>query len=1186
MKMKKIAKKSITLLLSIIMILSALSITPLIVSADDVTPIQIFEVYDMAVSAGSTNVTFTLRFMGGEGPYTVVWEWRTASGSVWTTVQTRTLTDEFADSYTITSAVDVANYNGRRYRVTVTDSEGSSAVSDEAVLSVTASSGTCSAPTIVTDATPANNGTVYRNEGLQITGSQRADSNMQLYVEYGLGAADTIPDPTMASQRYTGPIVVPSTATNGQTFVIKAIVTNRTMAQSPVATFSWTVNTSVETLWDIKSDPRYAIWRDANFANDVPGLTYKHDSHPINGMPGVNGDTDYYPDFVYDKVAAVLARLSAADKTNLLNASAGKVPGAVFGTRSLLSYGIQSCALPDGPVGCSITPGSDSAVYDRRNTWYPSGMSQAATFDKELNERLGRAWGAEMAFFGVDAMLGPGLNVHRGILNGRNFEYYSEDPLLSGWTAGYVVKGMSTNNVSAQVKHFMSNQQETGRSNRPTYMTTRVLREIYGRNWEYCFQVGNPWAMMTAFNHTNGPHSAQHYDLNTTMARYEWGFTGFIGTDIGSVGSSYYNFTNGGTSAGTSANAQATRVKSGCDLMQRSSGTASVTAGATYTTQTLSQVEQDQSVKRMMYYAIKGLNFNDKQPNWGPTPQYILDLTRPAAAESGNEGVVLAQNLDLANGKPALPLAKPTGAQRILMVGANNNTRLHGGTGSGQLSMNSKDSAITPNLITAIGNVAGGSSYVTSNTSAAIADSQWTTWSGNGVNYTAVIMSISRSQGESTDVSTTNRATSAAELTLIRQASNFARAKGIPFIVVLNMCNYIDMEDWYTLADAIVIDWYQGINGGAPSARVIFNEVNPSGKLPNAVPQKTTGNYAGNGSRYYPQEGIFGTSTDIYYYEDIYNGYRYYDTFNVPQRFPFGHGLSYTKFDYSDAKLSKTTFNGVNDKITASVTITNIGDVAGKESVQFYIGAPGVEINKPVKELKEYGKTRLLEPGESQTITVEFDAMSLASYHGTGNTYNGQWRVELGHWVVYFASSSKDIRALRSFTVPASFIAKSALKPAAGQAFGTPLTNLQNANNLRTPTQITVTFNPNNGASFQKRYTYNAASYSDRAPYGYLPVPADPNFGYEWYSDQAMTTRVYESSIVPVAATTLYGKLVRTPAKITVYQGAAHASVGYTNDSAGPVKGQLFIAFYDADGKLIALESEVPAEATAAGETF
>ncbi|MCL2153580.1 MAG: glycoside hydrolase family 3 C-terminal domain-containing protein [Oscillospiraceae bacterium] len=1153
-------KKVLALLICVCMIIAALPVLPVMAAE---TEIQIFEIGDMSVSSAATNVTFTTYFGGGEAPYTVVWQLSTDDGETWSAVQTTTLPATDSISYTIASVT--TSMSGYKYRVAITDSEGTIGVSNAAMLTVTTASGTCSAPTVLTNATPASGGTVYRNEGLQIVGSEAWNTNMKLYVEYGIGAAASIPDPTMASIPYTGPIVVPSTATNGQTFTVKAIATSSTRAPSSVATFTWTVSTTVETLWDIKNDPEYILWRDSNYASDVPGITYKHDTHPVNGLDGVYGDTDFVPSVVYDKVASVITRLSASDKTNLLNGSSGKIPGSVWGTRSLLSYGIMSTATPDGPVGVSITSGGGTTTnnYERRMTWWPAGMAQAATWNKELNVKLGTAWGMEMAFFGVDMMLGPGMNLHRSILNGRNFEYYAEDPMLSGMTGGYVVKGMNTQNVSACIKHYMMNNQETGRSNRPTYTTTRALRELYGRNWEYVIDIGNPWGIMDAFNNVNGPHAAQHYDTNTTLARYEYGFNGWIMTDYGGYGNSTnsYNYTNGGTSAGASVS-QSLRVKSGCDVMNPSNGTASVTAGATYITNSLSQIEQDQAVKRMMYYSIKGLNFNDKQPSMGETPQSLLDITRPIAAEVGNDSVTLLQNQDLANGKPALPIAVPTGDQQILMVGANNNTRIHGGSGSGQLSMNTKDSAITPTMITAIRNIAG-TDNVTANTSASIAQSQWDTWSNSGTEFKAVIMSLSRTQGESNDVSTTNRATSAAEATLIGQASAFARSKGIPFILVLNMCNYIDMNAWVNSVDALIVDWYQGINGGAPSANVIFGITNPSGKLPDTIPIATTGNYAGNGSRYNPSEGQFGTSTDIYYYEDIYVGYRYYDTFNVPVQFPFGFGLSYTTFEYSGATLSKAVFDGVNDKITASVTVTNTGDVAGKETVEFYIGAPGVEIAKPVKELKGYDKTKLLEPGESQTLTVEFDAMSLASYHGIGNIYNGQWRVEEGLWVVYFASSAQDIRATKEFTVPATFTVKTALKAAAGAPYATNQTNLNN--NLRTPTQVVVTFKPaGGGASFQKAYTYNAANYSDRAKYGYVPeLPS----GYAWVNLAAGGMIATAGTVVPTSAHTLEA----VPFTLELSGNTLTASVACLSE--GSTSATLYIAQYDALGRMLNITS-------------
>ena len=1217
MKMKKI-KKILALFVSLIMLLTAFSIAPTMVKAEIAMAIQIFDIDEMSVAAGSSNLTYNTRFLGGVEPYIVVWQQlTTAVGAVWADVYTGPSMSAVGDiSYTIPGSV-TADMNGYRYRVCVTDSENSVGYSNEALLTVTTVSGTNSVPAIATNATPANNGTVYRNQGLQIQPAAVAgsayNSNARIYYNIGWGTgtaaevAAAVADPTMASTPYTGPIVVPDTITNGQMFVVKAICTSSLAAQSPVATFTWTASVDqVATLWDIKKDPQFIAWRDSQFDNDVPGVDYKTISYPLNGVSGYMIESDPVPAVVYDKVTEVIARITAAEKSSLLHGSSGKVAGATWGTRSLLSYGIMSTATPDGPNGDSISAGgSGTTIYQRRNTWFPAAITQAAGWNKELTYEFGKAWGYEMAFFGIDMMLGPGMNLHRTFLGGRNFEYYSEDPLHSGQTAGTLLQGAKTNGVSMVLKHYLMNNQDTGRTNRPTYAQTRVIREIYGRNWGYAIKLSNPWSIMDSFNNVNGPHATQHYDTNTTLARVDYGFNGWIMTDYGSsgTGTNMYNYTNNGASAPTTSVSQATRVKSGCEVMNPGTSAAvTVTAGATWTTNTLSQVEQDIAVRRMLYYAIKSLNFNDKQQNWGLTGSDVLDYVRPLAREMGTEGIVLVKNDEYVPGETSLPLAIPTGSERILMVGSAHNTRVNGGTGSGQLTQHSMD-VTTMNsrtLLAEARNRVGGSAFITSNTADTIADTQWNTWSNDDVPYTAVIMSLRRSQGEFSDVVTTGGSVTvgyrlqASEQTLIRQAADFADAKGIPFILVMNACNFVDLNAFVDRIDAIVIEWYQGFWGAIPVSEVLFGETNPSGKLPTTWPITVSGNYPGNGSRYNPSEGQFGTSTDIYYHEDMYYGYRYYDTFNVPVIAPYGHGLSYTTFEYSDMKLDKTTFGGINDKIKASVTITNIGDMAGKEVIQFYVGAPGIEIDKPVKELKEYSKTKLLQPGESETIEVEFDAMALASYYGIDDevasvrAFAGQWRVEQGHYVVYFGASSKDIRGVKSFTVPENFIADTVIKPEAAQAYDTPRGNLQNAANMRRPTQVTVTFNPGGGAAtFQKAYTYNDETYSDRASYGYLPVSSDPAFKYEWYTsetEQTAATRVYATDAVPTTATTLYGQLVEIA--IDVVDGEVIARVDTINKTTGSVKGQLIIAFYDTAGRLIEVEREVQDTTVAAGESI
>ena len=1121
-----------------------------------------------------TSVQLEFLFFGGEAP-AIQWQSAPSADGPWANVSGAN-----AASYTPSTSSAGATF----YRCVVTD-VSETVISDTAIVNVYTGSTTAGAVV----GYPASGSTVGKNQAIFLLSNTPAANGLKIFYEVGATAADTA-TPTINSTLYDGSyaVVIPATGTS---YCIKAFATSTAGPASAVATLTYTItptNTAATArLTDIKDDPDFLAWKAGNWEGPVPAS-------------------------VDAKITQVIARMTNSEKATFLGGEGngsqrlGSSGGSI---RAMLSLGIPQTGMPDGPAGLRINANASysataSSPAIRRTTYWPQGTSRAATWNRPLNEKMGEAFGEEMYYYGTDLILMPGMNLHRSVLNGRNFEYYSEDPLLSGMTAAYETRGIQSQGVGVTLKHYIANQQETGRTNHVTTIGSRALRELYLRNFEYAIVDAHPWAIMNSYNQVNGESTASSRWLNTIITRDEFGFDGFIMTDWGSgnaVGGNAGGFIPpAGTSQATSSN-NGTRVWSGNDLAQMGQTATQITDAVTSTSHPLTQAMVDTAVRRLLQFVVKTPVFNNKPASQGATPNKFLTDHREIGVGVGEESVILLKNEEV-NGKPALPLAKPSAPQQVLLLGTSANTIINGGTGSGAVNMTGES---IPTYYTAISNLLGGSARVilgsgasgvtTTNSENVYPETLWTsTW--NTPNITSVIYFIRRTSGEGSDIGGATSPTSGMsgyllntqEQNIINRASTYARSRGIPFIVVFNTGSWVTIEGWKNQADAIVQGWQQGMGGGVPGARVLFGDVNPSGKLPTTVPTAVTGNNAaanGNTSPLNPAYNNWGAAatSNVYYYEGIYLGYRYFDTFNVPVTFPFGHGLSYTTFEYSDAKLSKTTFSGKGDTLTASVTITNTGNVAGKEIVQFYVGAPGIQMPKPVKELKGYDKTDLLQPGESQTITVEFTDESLMSYSDgrtSGAPANGTWCVEKGHYVVYFAASSKDIRSTRSFVVPNDFAVKTVT--AAAMQPSTTLSNTLFGSNALNPTQITVTFVPPEGAtaSFQKKYSVMGSRY------GYLPVPADPNFGYEWYGDQAMTTRVNVTSVVPSSATTLYGKLVRTPAKITVYHDVAHASVGYTNDSAGPVKGQLFIAFYDADGKLIAVESEVPAEATAAGETF
>ncbi|MCL2152621.1 MAG: glycoside hydrolase family 3 C-terminal domain-containing protein [Oscillospiraceae bacterium] len=1173
--MRKI-KRIMPLILSLALIASTAVIAPIQTAMMADYPLSIMEPPVSQNVLANSDVTFYVVMLGGEEPYSFQWQSGANESGPWVNV-TSGGSGYTSETLTLTSVT--TGMSGTWYRCVITDSDTPPATIESLAARLQVTSGTTrtAAPTAsYNSGTTASSNIIGINAAITLATTATVANNPKIYYTTGATAAET-PDPTLASKVFDYSECIQAPATPG-TFCVKAIATSTNAATSTVAIFTYTVTNDRQRLSDIKSDPDFLAWKAGNFLGEMPKV-------------------------VADKIDAVIDRMSLTERARFTvgdgsSYGTGRVPGTAGHTIAMIDFGIPQTSFSDGPAGLRITTGSTTGTYLRRPTYWPNGSARSATWNKDLVYEMGSAWGAECYYFSSDVQLAPGMNIHRSVLNGRNFEYYSEDPMLSGRTAAMEVSGFQENNpVGMMIKHFAVNNQETNRSNKPTAVETRTLREIYLRNFEYAVEEGKPWAIMNSYNQVNGVSSAQNFGLNTVIAKGEWGFKGFLCTDWGSgtggygnAGDLYSVYNAAGlttTTTGSLTANNSSRLASGNDTLQYASAdNAGITSSVTNATHPLTQARVDQAVRLLLTMVVKGPAFNNKPLIFGNTDQEVMDKNRALGLEIGDESIILLKN-GTVNGKPALPLAVPTAPQQVLLLGSTMNTLINGGTGSGAVNLASGESI--PQLAASIQNIVGGSARIinsngltgvtTTNGENVITQSLFdSTW--NTGNISAVVYAYRRTSAEGSDQSATGSPgssmtgyqNSAQETNIINQASAFAKAHNIPFIVMLNMGTWTTISTWADKADGIIMCWEQGMGGGVPMARALFGLSNPSGKTPTSVPYAISGN-ASNGQRYNPTEGQFAISgtTVVYYHEGIYVGYRYYDTFNVPVAFPFGHGLSYTSFKYSNAKLSKTTFDGVNDKLTASVTITNTGKVAGKEVVEFYIGAPGVQMRKPVKELKGYEKTKLLEPGESQTITVEFNAESLMSYADAavtvgGSGVAGDWLVESGHYVVYFASTSQDIRATKSFTIDAGFlvkhVAETAMSPTS--AYQTTL-----AANRRLPTQITVSFVPGGGlANFQKAYSVMGSAYN------YLPVCPIDGIAWEWYTTSDLTTKVTEATLVPSAATTLYAKWVMPAIELVVAGDKATASASVYHDSATPVNATLIIAVYDAAGRMLSTTSD------------
>ncbi|HTD99896.1 MAG TPA: glycoside hydrolase family 3 C-terminal domain-containing protein [Mucilaginibacter sp.] len=690
-----------------------------------------------------------------------------------------------------------------------------------------------------------------------------------------------------------------------------------------------------------------------------------------------------------------------------------KVPGAAGRTHAIKRLGIPSITVADGPAGIRIDPfrGKDSSK-SYYATAFPVGTLLASSWDPALVKKVGEAFGSEVHEYGADILLGPGVNIHRNPLGGRNFEYYSEDPLVTGRTAAAIINGIQSQGVGTSIKHFAANNQETNRNSVNTIVSQRAMREIYLKGFEIAIKTSSPWTVMSSYNKLNGTYTSERRDLITTILRDEWGYKGFVMTDW---------------FGGKDAVAQ---MKAGNDLLMPGGPPQSQAIVDAVKKGTLSVKQLDINVARILNIITKSPEFKKYKFSSAPSLRKDAQVSRSAAAQ----GMVLLKNDD-----KALPLK----VKKVALFGNISYDLIAGGTGSGNV-----NKAYTISLIQGLNN--GGYvvdanlklAYETYITEAKAkqpksrmsffmlpppipqmtVSPEVLTQEANDADV--AIFTIGRNAGEGADRKQENDFyLSDAEKALIKNISDAFHAKGKKLVVVMNIGGVIETASWREAADGILLAWQPGLEAGNAITDVLSGKVNPSGKLATTFPisyndEPSSKNFPGKdlplpeGEKPGPMRG---RPSEVTYEEGIYVGYRYYNTFDVKTAYDFGYGLSYTKFKYSDLKLSSKTFNG---SITATVTITNTGDVAGREVVQIYVSAPQNNLPKPSEELKAFAKTKTLQPKESQTINLTLTAKDLASF----DTARLSWVAEAGTYEVKAGASSTDIKKTKKFELAKTIV--------------------------------------------------------------------------------------------------------------------------------------------------------------------
>jgi beta-glucosidase len=674
--------------------------------------------------------------------------------------------------------------------------------------------------------------------------------------------------------------------------------------------------------------------------------------------------------------------------------------------------GVYSSALSDGPSGLNRDPHPAGATEYTYSTAFPTSTCLAASWNTELAEQIGKIFGNEVLEYDYDVILMPALNLHRNPKCGRNFEYYSEDPLLSGKMSAYMVKGLQSNGIGATLKHFLGNNQETNRRSYNAVISQRAMREIYLRGFEIAVKEGKPACIMTSYNKVNGFYTAENPELLKDITRQEWGFNGVFMTDFDGYGSAV------------------AKVRAGNNMLMGGSKDEVAELTAALKNKTL----DESTLAKNLEYNLKLKLNSPRAKGYRLSMKPDLEAHAKVAREAASEGMVL-----LKNDKNTLPFKD---VKTVAVFGKISYSLIEAGTGSGGIRSNKYAVSVNEGLKAAgFQVVKEWEDTYTAFNAKILSDNLVPPFfnnpkmlADNGIkdgkapghfkkrlipfsdemplskadvlkqvgNSDVAVVTLGRSGGENYENG--YLPFTPTEVEMVKNVCEVYHSAGKKVVVVLNVGGVCETSSWSAYPDAILCAWQPGQEGGHAVADILKGAVNPSGKLPDSFPVKYEDVPSAST---FPGEPA-DNPVNSFYKEGIYVGYRYYDSFKVPTAYEFGYGLSYTKFEYSDLKLSSSEFMG---KMTVSVSVKNTGSVSGKEVVQLYLSAPTAEVEKPDQELKGFAKTKLLQPGESQQLVFELDARALASFHSGISS----WVADAGKYEVRIGASSKDIRQKASF---------------------------------------------------------------------------------------------------------------------------------------------------------------------------
>ena len=691
------------------------------------------------------------------------------------------------------------------------------------------------------------------------------------------------------------------------------------------------------------------------------------------------------------------------------------VPGAAGTTVAIPRLGIPATVQCDGPAGVHIDAHREGDSRNYYATGFPVGTCLASTWNTDLVRKVGEAIGNETLEYGCDVVLGPGMNLHRNPLCGRNFEYYSEDPVVTGLMGTAFVLGVQSQGVGVSAKHFAVNSQESDRTRVDERLSQRALRELYLKGFEMMVRKSNPWTIMSAYNKVNGIYAQGNKDLLTNILRNDWGYKGIVETDwIGKREDLPVE----------------QEVAAGNDLMMPGYPAQVKDIVNAVKSGKLDINDVDRNVRRMLEYIVKTPRFKGYKYSGEPDLKAHAAITR----QSSTEGMVLLKN------NAALPIR---GLKTVALFGVNSYDFMSGGLGSGAVNV-----GYSVDMVTGLKNIGVATTpqlteiyqnYVKYAKAKLKADKNPMMWFLNQgqpkldeIDITercvaneepkadAAIITIGRQAGEGMDRQINGEFNlSKTEQDMIFRVSDAFHAKGKKVIVIINSGSVMETASWRDRVDAILVAWQPGIEGGNSVADILTGKVNPSGKLTMtwpiaAIDHPSTANFAKEYDMYtyknmegWGKGNIPGVDFSNHE-EDIYVGYRYFDTFKKDVAYPFGFGLSYTTFEMGKPSVKA---NGKN--IEVSVTVKNTGKVAGKQVAQVYVTAPKGAYEKPAKELKAFGKTRELKPGESQTLKMTLEKRDLASF----DEANSQWKVDAGNYLFQVGTDVESIKGTATLKV-------------------------------------------------------------------------------------------------------------------------------------------------------------------------